>query len=210
MANWYLQKGDQRIGPVPLETLQGMAATGQIAAPDLVWTDGMPAWQPAGSQAWFRAVPPPPPPPTPSMSFGGYAPNFPPTAPPPAPLPNLTMWSILVLPARRYRWPHPVQQGKEGVGAGQLRSSAVNSQKRTDHPDRLRNHRLRHHRRPHWNGAQQSMIAMTEAATQTGQRTHAADYARVLVRPSSQSVRQCCCTITHPPRSTCHHAPFTT
>ena len=97
MANWYLQKGDQRIGPVPLETLQGMAATGQIAAPDLVWTDGMPAWQPAGSQAWFRAVPPPPPPPTPSMSFGGYAPNFPPTAPPPAPLPNLTMWSILVL-----------------------------------------------------------------------------------------------------------------
>jgi len=98
MANWYLQKGDQRIGPVPLETLQGMAASGQIAPSDLVWTDGMPAWQPAGSQIWFQAVPPPPPPPPfSSPSIQPSAPLFASQQSYASEPPSLLGWSIAVL-----------------------------------------------------------------------------------------------------------------
>ncbi len=46
-AQWYYALGDQQIGPVPLETLKQLAATGEMDASTLVWRDGMAAWIPA-------------------------------------------------------------------------------------------------------------------------------------------------------------------
>ena len=47
MAEWYYVKNDRQCGPVSQETLMQMAAAGQIAADDLVWTDTMKDWAPA-------------------------------------------------------------------------------------------------------------------------------------------------------------------
>jgi hypothetical protein len=95
MANWFLQQGEQRLGPMPLESLQNMVANGQVSPSDLVWTDGMASWQTAGSQPWYFSAAPPAAPT--GMAFGGYAPSFAPSAPPLEPLPNMTVWSVLVL-----------------------------------------------------------------------------------------------------------------
>lgn len=53
MDNWYLEQGGQRLGPMSLEAVRQMAASGRIAAGDLVWTEGMANWQRADTQAWF-------------------------------------------------------------------------------------------------------------------------------------------------------------
>ncbi|MFC5865103.1 CD225/dispanin family protein [Acidicapsa dinghuensis] len=106
MNNWYVQKGGQRLGPMSFEAIQSMATTGQLAATDYVWTDGMANWQPASTQPWFPAqpqasvpfVPPQQYPPygqqapqfgQPGMQFGGQ--------PPIAEPPSLTGWAIAVL-----------------------------------------------------------------------------------------------------------------
>ena len=47
MAEWYYVKNDRQCGPVSQETLVQMAAAGQIAGDDLVWTDAMKDWAPA-------------------------------------------------------------------------------------------------------------------------------------------------------------------
>ena len=47
MAEWYYVKNDRQCGPVSQETLVQMAAAGQIAGDDLVWTDSMKDWAPA-------------------------------------------------------------------------------------------------------------------------------------------------------------------
>ena len=96
MANWFIQQGEQRLGPMPLEALQNMAANGQVSPSDLVWTDGMASWQTAGSQPWYFSAAAPAPPT--GMAFGGYAPANSSAygiAPPPKP-PNLLGWSIAV------------------------------------------------------------------------------------------------------------------
>lgn len=49
MAEWFLQKGAQRIGPVSLEVLRSMTQAGQVLPTDLVWTGGMAAWQAAST-----------------------------------------------------------------------------------------------------------------------------------------------------------------
>jgi hypothetical protein len=105
MANWFLQQGEQRLGPMPVEALRDMAANGQVAATDLVWTDGMASWQPASSQPWFQTgvapyQPPYAPPPVfgqpaqpyvqPGSILGGQQPYI-------AEPPSLTGWSIAVL-----------------------------------------------------------------------------------------------------------------
>lgn len=99
MGNWYLQQGDQRLGPMPLEQLQQMAAIGQVAVGDLVWGEGMPTWEPAGSQSWFPApvgaplspqwssIEPPPPAGPVFTSQPAYI----------GPPPSLLGWSIFVL-----------------------------------------------------------------------------------------------------------------
>lgn len=47
--NWYFSRNGQQAGPIPLEALQNMYATGQVQPNDLVWTEGMPQWLPAAS-----------------------------------------------------------------------------------------------------------------------------------------------------------------
>lgn len=103
MNNWYVQKGGQRLGPMSLEAIQSMAATGQLAPTDYVWTDGMANWQPASTQPWFPAqaqTPVPYAPPQypygqtpqfgqPGMPYGGQAPIAEP--------PSLTGWAIAVI-----------------------------------------------------------------------------------------------------------------
>ena len=44
MADWYYASGGQQLGPVSLESLQGMARSGQLGPDDLVWTNGMAEW----------------------------------------------------------------------------------------------------------------------------------------------------------------------
>jgi hypothetical protein len=44
---WYYAQNNQQLGPVTLEALRGMAASGQLAPDNLVWTQGMPQWLPA-------------------------------------------------------------------------------------------------------------------------------------------------------------------
>jgi uncharacterized RDD family membrane protein YckC len=44
---WYYAQNNQQLGPVTLEALRTMAASGQIAPDNLVWTQGMAQWLPA-------------------------------------------------------------------------------------------------------------------------------------------------------------------
>lgn len=68
---WFYASAGVRTGPVEWETLQEMAASGRLLRSDLVWTEGMSAWQPA---AWIPELLPPlpdgsvPPPPLPSAA----------------------------------------------------------------------------------------------------------------------------------------------
>ncbi|HEY2589736.1 MAG TPA: GYF domain-containing protein [Tepidisphaeraceae bacterium] len=65
MANWFYSANGVQHGPVSREALQQLAASGQLLQMDLVWSEGMPAWQPAGSvTGLFPAGATPPPLPT--------------------------------------------------------------------------------------------------------------------------------------------------
>lgn len=109
MNNWYVQKGNQRLGPMSFEAIQSMATSGQLAPTDYVWTDGMANWQPASTQPWFSGTQQPPQPPAPyvqsssSYPYGQGGPSFGQPGPPyggQAPIsepPSLTGWSIAVL-----------------------------------------------------------------------------------------------------------------
>jgi hypothetical protein len=61
---WYYSRGGQQAGPVTVEELRGLLTNGQVAPTDLVWTEGMANWQPAGQvpalQAPAQPVPAPP------------------------------------------------------------------------------------------------------------------------------------------------------
>ena len=48
MADWYYADGDIQRGPVSREKLMQLIAGGQVGAADLVWTDTMGDWAPAG------------------------------------------------------------------------------------------------------------------------------------------------------------------
>lgn len=47
--SWYYSKGGAQQGPIAWEQLVSAARSGTVGATDLVWTEGMPGWQPAGS-----------------------------------------------------------------------------------------------------------------------------------------------------------------
>jgi uncharacterized RDD family membrane protein YckC len=52
---WYYVVGGAQQGPVPEAQLRALIAQGQVGGGDLVWTDGMAEWQPAGSVPAFSA-----------------------------------------------------------------------------------------------------------------------------------------------------------
>jgi uncharacterized membrane protein len=49
MKEWYCVVQGQRFGPIAEDVLRDWIAQGRLAGHDLVWTDGMPNWVPAGS-----------------------------------------------------------------------------------------------------------------------------------------------------------------
>ena len=49
MAQWYCSIAGQRYGPAGDEELRAWAGEGRLRPADQVWTEGMPAWAPAGS-----------------------------------------------------------------------------------------------------------------------------------------------------------------
>jgi hypothetical protein len=79
MAEWFYAKNGQQQGPVSEQTLQQLAQSGQLLPTDMVWAQGLPAWQPAGQTAGLFAGGPPPVPATPIgyATPGGYGPAAP-------------------------------------------------------------------------------------------------------------------------------------
>lgn len=49
MTQWYYARGGQQHGPVSLDELRSLAASGQLEAKDLVWNPSMADWLPAGT-----------------------------------------------------------------------------------------------------------------------------------------------------------------
>jgi hypothetical protein len=106
MAEWfYVQNGSQQ-GPVSLEALQRLAASGQLKAADMVWTAGMATWQPAAQTAGLFP-PGAAPPPLPAMPIG-YA----------SPAPYAPQRSIGDDPGTR--WLLPVGRSGWAIAAGYL------------------------------------------------------------------------------------------
>jgi hypothetical protein len=50
-AEWFYLDRGQRVGPLPLQSLQGLLQAGQLGRHDLVWKEGMADWQAIGSLA---------------------------------------------------------------------------------------------------------------------------------------------------------------
>jgi hypothetical protein len=50
---WYYMMGQQKLGPVPTQTLLAMIRSGSIAGSTLVWRQTMSAWTPAGAVSEF-------------------------------------------------------------------------------------------------------------------------------------------------------------
>ncbi len=48
MAQWYCSVNGQRFGPVSEDVMEGWVAQGRVKPTDLVWSEGMPDWTPAG------------------------------------------------------------------------------------------------------------------------------------------------------------------
>lgn len=46
---WYYAHAGQQAGPADLDALVQLAASGRLRPDDLVWTNGMPQWMPAGA-----------------------------------------------------------------------------------------------------------------------------------------------------------------
>ena len=76
-TQWYYAQNNQQFGPVPPEQLRNLLSTGSLRPTDLVWSEGMPAWTPAGQVPALRPAPAPNPP-APAPVY------MPPPAPPPA------------------------------------------------------------------------------------------------------------------------------
>jgi ferric-dicitrate binding protein FerR (iron transport regulator) len=59
MAQWHCTVSGQQYGPVELEAVRQWLAEGRLKSSDMVWTEGMAAWQPAGSVPELGAAPGP-------------------------------------------------------------------------------------------------------------------------------------------------------
>ncbi|HZL37906.1 MAG TPA: DUF4339 domain-containing protein [Tepidisphaeraceae bacterium] len=61
-TQWHYAQNNAQRGPVSIDHLKQMAASGQLRPADLVWQAGMAQWSPAGSVAGLFTGPPLPPP----------------------------------------------------------------------------------------------------------------------------------------------------
>ncbi len=79
LADYYVMVNSQRQGPLTVQQIGDMAATGSVTSNSMVWEASMSNWGKAGNQQelknLFAATPPPPPPPA-------FAPPPPPQTPP--------------------------------------------------------------------------------------------------------------------------------
>ena len=75
---WFYAQNGQQVGPVEEAALDDLVRQGVVRDDTLVWTAGMPSWQPHGTARGARAMPPPVLPGTPVMA------PMPPGAPMPA------------------------------------------------------------------------------------------------------------------------------
>ncbi len=90
MAEWYYARNNQRLGPVSMEQLKQLAASGQLSPADLVWKDGMANWAAASTIAGLFAASAPAPAP--------IAAPRPPAAPTTAPAPGISPDDVVSLP----------------------------------------------------------------------------------------------------------------
>jgi len=60
MGQWHCTVNGTKYGPIELEVLRQWIAEGRVRPGDLVWTDGMAAWQPAASVAELGGAAPGP------------------------------------------------------------------------------------------------------------------------------------------------------
>lgn len=56
-AQWYYAQNSQQFGPLPVEQLRSMFSTGALRPSDLVWSDGLSAWTPAGQVPALQMAP---------------------------------------------------------------------------------------------------------------------------------------------------------
>ena len=56
--HWFYVREGRREGPVRRARLLELVRGGWLAPEDLVWTEGMPEWVPAGTVDWPEALPP--------------------------------------------------------------------------------------------------------------------------------------------------------
>ena len=105
---WYYAQNGQQLGPVSGEQLRALLSSGSVRQTDLVWTDSLPAWTPAGQVAALLPASAPAPAPVytpPPAPMPAPAPVYvpPPAAPAPRPAPA---------PAPQPAWaPAPAQPG---------------------------------------------------------------------------------------------------
>jgi len=98
---WYYAQDGQRQGPISREQLDELAASGQLMADDLVWTEGMDQWKTAAQvEGLLPAAPPEPTPPLPSGAAAPAGP--PPMAVGPAKVPGgrfaeMSLWRYLII-----------------------------------------------------------------------------------------------------------------
>ena len=84
-GQWFYTRGGQQAGPVSLDQLRQMAASGQITPADLVWREGMANWQPMSSMPELGGAPAAPAPPAAPYGQPYGAPGAPYGAPTPFP-----------------------------------------------------------------------------------------------------------------------------
>jgi hypothetical protein len=97
MSTWFYAKGGQTNGPVSEEEFRNLINLGTVGPDDLVWKEGMPAWQPASAIPEL-VLPPtgrvsPPPVPSSERSIPVVPASFSSSAPTPA-IPDYLPWSI--------------------------------------------------------------------------------------------------------------------
>lgn len=64
MGKWYFASGGKQQGPVSIEQLQSLIASGKLLSADLVWTESMSNWTPVGQVPELAVAAPAPAPPT--------------------------------------------------------------------------------------------------------------------------------------------------
>lgn len=97
MSTWFYAKGGQTLGPVSEGEFRNLINLGTVGPDDLVWKEGMPAWQPASAIPGLLSPPagrvPPPPVPINEPSIPTVPVTSFPSAPTPA-IPDYLPWSI--------------------------------------------------------------------------------------------------------------------